>query len=209
MKLKRLPPGRLGNLPPPEDIKPGIETILRFVNADLDDPNDVAGLQPIQTTFSVGGRGDPILGSPQLPHRLKDKTALREHQAVLRSLLEAFRTGQGIRRAEKELGEVLESIQVTASWMKFRSNEGMPLAISIHASTIAQWYSYGLACLIDRRLDKRISRCKLKDCQRYFIDWPGKRGHSGKAQLFCCASHGSIDKQRRYRKKKRKEKSMS
>lgn len=175
----------------------GIERIVSFANADLSNADHVLSLTEWGKDFGDVGRLIPNWPVP--PRRLDSKA--RPDQKKLIWLLDELATHRGCTpEVEKYLDRVLR--RMTESNVLYSVN-GVRVLFS--ATTIAQWYCFGIAALKGKGWDDLIRRCQFGDCQEFFIAWLGKRGRAGKPRIYCCSAHGNIEKQRRKRKKDRRE----
>ena len=207
------------NLAWPIDTE-GIQKILDFANADLSDPeavsrlgswgvqyesNDLEGFGQIGFRFEKFTGWELTKGITIYPTTFPKRPGSGDstHQFVLRSLLDKI-VEYG--RCTQEVEALIDSTLIGLDQPGF-SASSRGLRFYLHVKTLPEWYCLGLVALIHTELDQWLSLCTLDDCKNYFIDWPGKRGHAGKAQRYCCKNHGDIDKQRRYRKRKKREKS--
>ena len=188
----------------------GIQKILDFANADLSDPDAVSRLNfdgehwVGPTTYEIVTSWAPVKGvsiaGPMRPKKLDCEDEI--HQKKLRNLLdEIIEGGKCTDDVHAQLTQELFNVHQCAFIADSKFLYFQPIV-----KTVREWYCLGVAALGRTNLDKRLHLCHLAGCQTYFIDWPGRRGHAGKAQRYCCKNHGNIDRSRRHRKRKKREK---
>lgn len=206
-----------GKLDWPTDPE-GIQKVIDFANADLS-----AMPEPAQVVSTkVAGRDEEVLGA-RVTFTVVDKAAEwaprkgvsilapfqpkatesddSEHQAELRNLLDQIIADQGCsEKVSSHIDRILNDVQqakviASANGLRFQAK----------VESLPQWYCWGLVALIHTELDDRLRKCKLGDCQKYFLHWPGMRGYAGKPKVYCCKSCGDKGKTRSYRERKKRQ----
>lgn len=125
-----------------------------------------------------------------------------ESQARLREVLNTLITKVDRTEVDRMLGETVGCLQVRGA---FSYSEGQLRFQSLmQFASPDQWWSIGIATLIESGLENRVRLCEWEKCSVYFVDWPGRKGQS---KYYCCRAHQNAERQRRYRDKaKRKRK---
>lgn len=191
-----------------------LERILAFANVDLNDPEAIKRKWPEAQLPVYGTDGSvAIMGGAfqEVSYSLAGTTVLwpkiprlpRRHHNKLQSEFRNF-LDQIIENEEipPELYPVLnKALASTADEKRIEPNGG--LEVWPIPTNLRNWYLYGIAAIQAMRVADKVRQCALEECNLYFIDWPGLRGHAGRPKTYCARLHADRDRSRRRREKER------
>ncbi len=125
-------------------------------------------------------------------------------QRLLRRRLNQMMEGKTAGLALRLSGD-LGVIQAEGGLAVEKETNEIAWMLSPKLTSLRHGIAYILASLLQDDLADRIHRCALKDCGKYFVDWPGERGKAGWDARYCSKRHNDRDRSRRYRARKKAE----
>jgi hypothetical protein len=144
-------------------------------------------------------------------------------ESILRKLRQAkksrFPIPRSVSSTQREIRELLTRVLEVETWpdtwyvlAEFLPFGGIPLDeleiedlddgdATIYSDPscrkFSEWAAVYLMTIVDSPLFCRLHQCSAQDCERFFLDWPSKRGRPRKK--FCSRRCADRERQRQYR----------
>ena len=148
----------------------------------------------------VDDRFGHLSGAAMWPELLAYPNDSIEAQHHLHRLLESLIRSEGVPTGSvnRQLSECVDELEIWFEVRFTKTGKRQADQMGIKILKIEQWFASALMALIEANLAHRLRRCAFKSCNKYFMDWPRRRG--APRQKYCCPNHSNAARQAKVRR---------